>query len=338
MKSSSSLQTFTTPSHPRRSHKNKYENFSQKKIDPMIETLQRLKKEKEEKVAMNIFRGTTIPTAFGSDAAYKITNKSNIDTSFKHQSNPSPTLWIDIQKIDPLDPSTYGFSEVGTVLGPHGIKGEVKVEISDLSFANGILQANSIIYIKNPNRRSPRAIVVLAGKKQIDSMYILSLQHIHTRIHASALKGYCVYIKTPAYRLADEEYRIRDLVGCVCYLNVSHVPLGVVEGVVPPDELCLPSVAALMHSMLEIRFIGKKEHCLVPFVPSIVLDVDMQSKKVILNPPEGLLDLTYLLEERRTIRGFLPAQIDRLAEQERKELESKIYLLHPDGGGYVPYV
>eukprot|EP01031_Cornospumella_fuschlensis_P027144 gene27144-32790_t len=326
------------PSHVRRSHKNKYEKFSKNKVDPMTETLQRVKQEEEAKVVMNVFRGTTVPTAYGSDAANRKSSKEGLSDPQTGSSDLNVAVPIDLQKVDPLDPSTYGFSEVGTILGPHGIKGEVKVEFSDLSFANDTLQRNSIIYIKNPNRRSPRAIVVLAGKKQIDNTFILALQHIHTRIHAAALKGYSVYIKTAVSHLAEEEYRIRDLVGCVCYLNSSQTPIGVVEGVVPPDELCSPSVAALMHSMLEIRFIGRKEHCLVPFVPSIVLQVNVQSKSMVLNPPEGLLDLTYLLEERRTVRGFLPARIERLSAKERVELEDKIKLLHPEGGGYVAFI
>eukprot|EP01031_Cornospumella_fuschlensis_P027542 gene27542-33266_t len=257
------------PSHVRRSHKNKYEKFSKNTVDPMTETLQRVKQEEEAKVVMNVFRGTTVPTAYGSDAASRKTNKEGISNPQIGSSDLKVAVPIDLQKVDPLDPSTYGFSEVGTILGPHGIKGEVKTAVS---------------------------------------------------------------------RLAEEEYRIRDLVGCVCYVNSSQTAIGVVEGVVPPDELCSPSVAALMHSMLEIRFLGRKEHCLIPFVPSIVLQVNVQSKSMVLNPPEGLLDLTYLLEERRTVRGFLPARIERLSAKERVEVEDKIKLLHPEGGGYVAFI
>ena len=119
--------------------------------------------------------------------------------------------------------------------------------------------------------------------------------------------------------------------------------MGVVVGVVPPDELCDPAMAKLMHAMLEIKLLPKgviqegqstptttsknkdKEKnslfssqesssstaphrlCLIPLVPSIVTHVDIATNTIILNPPKGLLDLTY--EEKIKvggIRGFLP--------------------------------
>ena len=47
--------------------------------------------------------------------------------------------------------------------------------------------------------------------------------------------------------------------------------------------------------------------CLVPLVPSIVAHVDLPRQRLLLTPPAGLLDLTYV-ERKKTaaIRGFLP--------------------------------
>ena len=120
--------------------------------------------------------------------------------------------------------------------------------------------------------------------------------------------------------------------------------VGVVVGVVPPDELCDPAAAKLMHAMLEIKLLPKAASkggqstqqtttstkknkdknslftsndltspplpnllCLIPLVPSIVTHVDISTNTIILNPPKGLLELTY--EEKIKvggIRGFLP--------------------------------
>jgi hypothetical protein len=115
--------------------------------------------------------------------------------------------------------------------------------------------------------------------------------------------------------------------------------VGTVAGVVPPDELCSPAAAKLMHAMLEIRLVrapgppaalptdavdrgAEKDGdgdgddddddadaplCLVPLVPSIVAHVDVARRLLVLTPPAGLLDLTYV-EKKKTaaLRGFLP--------------------------------
>ena len=59
------------------------------------------------------------------------------------------------------------------------------------------------------------------------------------------------------------------LTGLECYINGTKLIASVV-GVVPPDELCDPAVARLMHSMLELKLIETDQLCLVPLVPSII--------------------------------------------------------------------
>ena len=75
-----------------------------------------------------------------------------------------------------------------------------------------------------------------------------------------------------------------------------------------------------MHSMLEIRVSGSNDLCLIPFIPAIVLSVNMEKKSMILDPPAGLLDLTYQEIKKVIIRGFLPAEAIGLTEEERREL------------------
>lgn len=43
-----------------------------------------------------------------------------------------------------------------------------------------------------------------------------------------------------------------------------------------------------------------------PFVPEIVPTVNINSKEIYIDPPTGLLDLTYVRQEQVRIKGFLP--------------------------------
>jgi len=63
--------------------------------------------------------------------------------------------------------------------------------------------------------------------------------------------------------------------------------------------------------MLELslpRESGQKEQelVLIPFVPEIVYHVELKQKRVYIDPPAGLLDLTFVKEEKVRIKGFLP--------------------------------
>ena len=63
--------------------------------------------------------------------------------------------------------------------------------------------------------------------------------------------------------------------------------------------------------MLEIELATTGALCLIPFVPSIVLDVYQQQDgraKVIVDPPAGLLEQTYQLKKRVKIKGYLPEE------------------------------
>ena len=85
--------------------------------------------------------------------------------------------------------------------------------------------------------------------------------------------------------------------------------------------MCNPSVALLMHAMLEIQKFGpKNELCLIPFVPAIVIDVDYKTNSIYVDPPNGLLDLTYIEIKKIVIRGFLPLIAIGLTEEERTQL------------------
>lgn len=52
---------------------------------------------------------------------------------------------------------------------------------------------------------------------------------------------------------------------------------------------------------------GPQRMCYVPFVEEIVPVVQLAERYLLLEPPEGLLDLAVAKTEKVVIRGFLPA-------------------------------
>jgi ribosomal 30S subunit maturation factor RimM len=329
-------------------------------------------------------RGTTVPTVAGSRAGMKRTSA----TSFR-----------DISRVDPRDPYTFGYIKLGKVLGAHGVQGEVKV-LLEPGTEESIIMKDTIIYVKKPNRRTPRPIWVVQCRRQgnVESqqevVLLIQLEGVQTRSMADAFTRYELYAKSKdRSELKTDEYTVRELVGVQCYLlqdmstvqqwqssqqsclqqmlpitntgSLQHTqqesppqsditassicvpqPIAVVVGVVPPEELCdSPAVAKLMHAQLELRFQsrtsdlnkeiangipgkqrGLPQHCLIPLVPSIVPRVDLQHRCLFLDPPPGLLELTYVIDigsKGRAVKGYLPATVGSLSLAEREYLTQR---------------
>lgn len=333
-------------------------------------------------------KGTTVPTKLGSNYA---TKKSE------------PKKCEPIAQVDPSDPYSFGFVHVGKVAGAHGVKGEVKVVLTE-DVDGTIVSKGATVFVRKPNRKTPRPVRVVTCRRQgladdTAPTLLLQLEGVTTRTLAEQFRHYDVYgRKSGRDHLLENEYLVRDLVGLRCYhVNdrqaVEHSrtattlensaskestvappsPIARIVGVVPPDELCDSPVAAkLMHAQLELEILAGSRYgyqhavpstesmatksassgqqavtpgrqrratgqdigpsashkraqlCLVPMVPSIVVIVDLARRCVFLDPPAGLLELTYQLQVKpRAVKGFLPERIGTLSELERQYLQDR---------------
>ena len=369
----------------RKDHKNKYATFSKKESDPLLKLMELQRKNADigaTKVKTPI-RGTTVPTQprIQSKAVTTTTDKKAITKSKLIRNNhtsidgkkqnapdistttsstnttttPQRTLFTPakVRLVQPSDPYTFGYIEIGRVLKSHGVRGEVKFYATADTIDELGLGSHSVVYVKKPSRRTPRPIQLAALRKQVGNQYLVTFEGVDTRDLAEGFRDYVVYIKHESRpQLVEDEYMIRDLVGLLCYKlkkgakaiststhslqgNITskgsmivssdyrnEVAVGMVEGVVPPDELCSPEMAKLMHSILEIKFYHNEELCLIPLVPSIVRHVDIVNRILVIDPPEGLLDLTYCENRKYVLRGYLPACCESVTDEMRRQLAS----------------
>lgn len=326
----------------RKKHQNKYDKFSKAVEDRSEEEyFEKLEQEEEKKAKANILRKTTIPMSKRDQSRTKNTALQN-KTTKAHE--PETRVKIrelisDLSTVDPSDPYTFGYTEIGEILIPHGVYGEMKLDVNSNYDRELIRQLNKTVYIKKPDRRTPRPITLLSCRKQSHATYLIQLEGIDSRMRANLFRRYKVYIlKSDLPPLEKNEYLIRDLVGLYCYQCNNHSeiidnrPFGTVIGIVPPEEMCEnPQLARLMHSLLEIQKIGSKELCLIPFVPDIVKEVELDRGRILIDPPGGLLDLVYEEEEQKIIKGLLPAHIDWLSDEIRAQLEKNTIVVKTSG-------
>lgn len=312
----------------RRKKKNKYSNFSKTDkldVDPFTSLIS--ESEEKNKKLLN---------------EKKLKKNKRVDLSIEEQEvmksekrERNKREFPDNKQIDPYDPSTYGYVELGTIIGPHGVYGLMK--ISAVTDFPERLCKPGIRHLKVPNRRSPREIRLLEGRHRIDNEYLIKLESIGDRNEALKLRGSKLYARQEERpeELGKDEYLVSDLVECEVYLvtgygeesedhddNVQNTAgkgkslggkfVGVVKGVVLAEEMC--AIPGLGQDLLEIVLPRGKngspswrdEYVLVPMVPNIVPTVDIERKLLYIDPPIGLLDLTYVQEDNVRIKGFLP--------------------------------
>jgi ribosomal 30S subunit maturation factor RimM len=267
----------------------------------------------------------------------------------------------DTKKIDPYDPTTFGYMKIGHVTGAHGVRGWIKVESSSSTTSTAVSQqqqqqqqgyfltAAGIRHLKPPNKRAPRQVLLLQGKHRLHDEYLLQLQDVDDRNTAMSLRGSTLYAReedthtknndnapllatsngndtstinndndgithAEMEKEGDEEYVIADLVGLDVYLSDDPTCfVGKVRGVVLGEEMC--SIPGLkLHDMLEIALqkgplpsFLRDELVLIPFVPDIVPSVNVPQECILIQPPAGLLNLTYAMRpEKVRIKAFLP--------------------------------
>jgi len=270
-------------------------------------------------------RGTTVPTLAASPKLKRVRKPGTVVPKQQQQEG-------DIYKsIIPSDPYTFGYVQIGRCMGPHGVHGELKLQL-ETDFADTRLSPGSILHLKRPNRLTPRPVRVELGRRQAGNTYLVKLEGVNTRITALAFKDFVVFAKREDRPALDEsEYLVRDLVGLDVHVQ-GGVLVGCIEGVVLPEDLCESSAAArLMHGMIEVRKRFTGELCLLPLVPQIVTHVDLVKRVVVVDPPAGLLDLVYV-EKQKTValRGFLPAESVVLTAKAKKLLYKQSATLFPD--------
>lgn len=168
---------------------------------------------------------------------------------------------------------------VGRVSRAHGVRGEVKVvpETDDPARFNDL----RIVYV-GTSAASARAMQVETVRLQPTkrgTIIILKLEGIDSREQVEALRRSDVFAREndlPA--LADDEIYIHDLIGLQVVTDEGE-PIGTVEEVmtVPAQEILVVSRKG-------------KEAVMIPAVDEFVLELDLEERRIVVRPIEGLLD------------------------------------------------
>ncbi|NLW98482.1 MAG: ribosome maturation factor RimM [Actinomycetales bacterium] len=163
---------------------------------------------------------------------------------------------------------------------PHGTRGEVTVQVHtddpESRFAPG-----AVFTTQAPTGSGvPRALTLAAARLHRD-IWLLQFEEIPDRTGAEGLRGTTLHLDEEQVAAeADEESWYEDeLVGLTAY-DPAGGRLGEVTGL----------VTGAAQDLLVVGLEDGAE-AMVPFVAAIVLEVDVEGGRVVMDPPPGLLDL-----------------------------------------------
>ena len=170
---------------------------------------------------------------------------------------------------------------VGLITSCHGINGQVKVKsLSDFEerFLNPGMR-----WLQKENE-PPSNIELISGFKQPGKeMFIIKLKGINTRNQAEQLKKFKILVKGDTLpKLKKEEFHLLELID----LKVKFLE---------NDELKIIGKVINLenekNNLLVIELFENQKKVLIPFVKEIVPLIDIKNNFLIINPPNGLLEL-----------------------------------------------
>ena len=156
---------------------------------------------------------------------------------------------------------------VGLITSCHGINGQVKVK--SLSDFDERFITPGMRWLQKENE-PPSKIELISGFKQPGKeTFIVKLQGINTRNHAEQLKKFKILVKTDILpKLKKEEFHLLELI-----------------------DLKVKTLENEKNNLLIIELFKNQKKVLIPFVKEIVPLVDIKNNFIIINPPNGLLEL-----------------------------------------------
>ena len=161
---------------------------------------------------------------------------------------------------------------VGRIGRAHGVLGEATVQVQtddpDVRFKVG-----AKLSLDNGKDLTIRSV------RWHNQILLLAFDGIIDRNQIEELRDQMISAEVDITSLSPGEYHYQQLLGCQVFLQSNEL-IGEVDEIVK-----LPG-----QDLLSVAKNGKK--VLIPMVKKIIISIDVSAKKIVVDPPEGLLDVT----------------------------------------------
>ncbi len=160
---------------------------------------------------------------------------------------------------------------VGRIGRAHGVLGEATIEVQtddpDIRFQIG-----------NKLTLDDGKQLTIRSSRWHNQILLLAFDGIADRNQIEELRDQLISSDVDLDSLAPGEYHFQQLIGCEVFQQNGEL-IGAVDEIVK-----LPG-----QDLLSVNRAGAQ--VLIPMVKQIIIEIDVLAKKIVVNPPEGLLDV-----------------------------------------------
>lgn len=161
---------------------------------------------------------------------------------------------------------------VGAIGGAYGVRGEVRIK----SFTADPLAIERYSPVQTTDGERYAIVVVRPVKNGIS----VRLSGVDSKEEADALRGQELFVPRACLpNLPDDEFYHSDLIG-LDVVDVGGAAVGVIKAVQNHGA----------GDLLEVTLAGQSKTVLVPFTKAGVPTVDLTAKRVVIDPPAGVLE------------------------------------------------
>jgi 16S rRNA processing protein RimM len=160
---------------------------------------------------------------------------------------------------------------VGRIGRAHGVLGEATIEVQtddpDIRFQVG-----------NKLTLDDGRQLTIRSSRWHNQILLLAFDGVDDRNQIEELRDQLISSEVDLGSLAPGEYHFQQLIGCEVFQQNGEL-IGTVDEIVK-----LPG-----QDLLSVSRAGGQ--VLIPMVKQIIIEIDVLAKKIVVNPPEGLLDV-----------------------------------------------
>ncbi len=161
--------------------------------------------------------------------------------------------------------------KIGQIVNVVGLKGEVKV----YNYSDYKERFEELDYIYIDGKK-----IEIENVRYAKNLVVLKIKGINNRNEAEKLKNKFVFIDESQLReLPEDTFYIKDLVG-LDVVDENENKIGILKDI-------LQSTAQDLYVIIR----EDEKEILLPSVKEFVLDIDLESKRILVKLPDGLLDI-----------------------------------------------
>jgi 16S rRNA processing protein RimM len=166
---------------------------------------------------------------------------------------------------------------IGRIGAPHGLHGEIKVNPWTDNNDRFRDLKDCLIVSDDEKIRTPATV---EGVRFLNKQIVLKIRGYDDRTAAESLKNKLLSVKREnAIKLPADTWFIADLTGCEV-IDEKHGLLGILTDVIQNSA----------HDVYVVRQKGFND-ILIPVLKSIVMNVDLDQRKIDVSMPEGLFEI-----------------------------------------------